>query len=662
MPTGAGAGRLVPRRPPFFPPLERLCGEERCEEGSGGGLLKSPDRTEVISMPRLPDHVIDEIRARVDIVDVVSERVKLMRSGRRYRGLCPFHAEKTPSFYVDPEKQLYHCFGCQAGGDIFRFVMDLEKATFGEALKKLAERAGISAELLAPSPEAARQAKEREALYRAVETAAAYFVKCLFSRKGEPARAYLKKRGLTEKSVRAFRLGYASPEWHDLERYLEEQGIAPELAHKAGLLGRSERGYYDWMRDRVIFPITDHQGRVVGFGGRTISGDKAKYVNSPESPIFSKRNNLYGLHVAKEALRKTGRVVIVEGDMDVVGLFEKGFTPAVASLGTAFTEEQAKLVKRFAGEAYLAYDADKAGEAAALRGLDILEREGVAVRVVRLPEGEDPDSFIRSRGLAAFNERIAEAVPLVEYKIEVALDACDVSTVEGRVKATRRVLPVLAGIESPVAREGYISQVAGRLGVTVEALAAELDQFLRGPQKGARHNLSRARYTIRDFRPGIQARTNSGPRPGANRALLSAERDLLAYVLREPRLAAEVAGRLGTSPFSAETYNSLFRMCLAQGERRLIDEALTSQIEDPKLAQTARSLLNLASGPAGPLEAYVGRVATEKLRSRVKGLEQKLTHLLLQDHVSPAGISQLVREYKRLRAEVYKTGGRPKAS
>jgi len=613
-------------------------------------------------MSRLPDHVIDEVRARIDIVDVVSDRVKLQRSGQRYKGLCPFHTEKTPSFHVDPEKQLYHCFGCQAGGDVFRFVMDLEKATFGEALRKLAERANVPIESLAQSPEEARRAKERDSLYKVNELAATYFVKCLFSRKGERARTYLKDRGLTEKSVRAFRLGYALPDWHDLESYLKDQGIEPELAHKAGVLGKSARGYYDWMRDRVVFPITDHQGRVVGFGGRTISGDQVKYVNSPESPIFSKRKNLYGLNVAREAFRQSDRVVIVEGYMDVVGLYEKGFGPAVASLGTAFTEDQARLIKRYAKETILAYDADVAGAAATLRGLDILEKEGLVVRVVRLPQGEDPDSYVRSRGLSAFERCVDQAVSLIQYKIDEALRGISVESVEGRVQATKRILPILAGIESPVAREGYTNQLASRLGVTPEALAEELYQHLRGPNKEARHNLSIGRYTNRDLRPEVSPRKAASPKRRIDRALIWAERDLLAYVLREPEKASEVARQLGTSPFSTETYNSIFRLCVAQGERQVVDEPLTSQIEDPELARTARSLLNLASGPAGPIDDYVRRVGTEKLRSRVKGLEQKLTHLLQEDHVSPTGISQLVTEYKRLRDEVHKRGGRPKAS
>ena len=613
-------------------------------------------------MPRLPDHVIDEVRARVDIVEVISEHVKLQRSGQRYKGLCPFHPEKTPSFHVDPEKQLYHCFGCHAGGDVFRFVMEIQKAPFGEALRQLAERAGVALEREVESPEEARKAKEREVLYRVNELAAGFFVKCLFSREGERARRYLKGRGITEKSVRVFRLGYAPPEWHALENFLKSQGIDPEVARKAGVLGKSDRGTYDWMRDRITFPIVDLQGRVVGFGGRAISGDKVKYINSAQSPIFSKGKHLYGLDVAREALRKAGRAVIVEGYMDVVGLYEHGFSPAVASLGTAFTQDQARLIKRFAGEVVLAYDADAAGKAAALRGLDILAKEGLSVRVVRLPEGEDPDSFVRVRGLAAFQERVENAVSLIQYKLDEAVRGIDLSTVEGRIRATERVLPVLAGIESPVAREGYTNQMAERLGVTPEALAEELERRLQGPGSGSRHNLSRVRYTNRDSRPRTGAGRGAGPRRREDFALLQAERDLLAYVIREPDKAKEVVRELGEVPFSLESYNSIFRLCMEQGERRVGDEELTSRIEDPELARTARSLLTLSRGPVGPFEAYVRRVGTEKLRSRVKGLEQKLTHLLLDDNVSPTGISLLLAEYKRLRDVVYKRGGRSKAS
>lgn len=616
-------------------------------------------------MPRhLPPDLIDEVRERIDIVEVISRYVRLARSGRRYRGLCPFHQEKTPSFYVDPEKQLFHCFGCRAGGNVFNFLMKIEHAPFVDVVRQLADSVGLSVESSAPSPEEERRRREAEELRKVVAEAARFYAQLLFAREGAPARRYLKGRGLDGRIARVFGIGFAPADWHRLHQHLLARGISEEVALRAGLLGRGERGVYDWLRNRIVFPIVDVRGRVVGFGGRLIDGDGPKYLNSSESPIFSKRRQLYGLHLAKEEAAKSGRIVVVEGYMDVVGLYRHGFRAAVATLGTAFAREQALLLKRYVKEVVLAYDADGAGRTATLRGLDILAAEGLEVRVARLPEGHDPDSLVAEEGLDAFLRVLDASLSLVEYKIEEALSGADLETIEGRVKASERLLPILAAIENPVGREGYVRAVAARLGVSVSSLQEALEAHRvrrqaegptpsRGerPYSIERHNLSRGRYTIRDL-PGDSVRGKARVRPqGAIRAKTGAwsERDLLLCLLEEPDKASWVKTALGEAPFSLDAYNKLFHWLMAQGESGVTGESLLGRIDDPQLAQTVGALLVHGERPPGPFEVYLDRFKEFALRRQVSEIRSQLEQLMLEEQPDLHEVGRLVVLYKELR-------------
>lgn len=611
----------------------------------------------MVALSRLPDYVIDEIRARVDIVDVVSEYVHLQRSGRGFKGLCPFHAEKTPSFHVNRERQFFYCFGCQTGGDLFHFLMKIERATFAEVVEKLAERAGI--ELAAASPEEERRRRRQEAIFKVNRIAADFFVKALYSEEGKVARAYLKERGVSRETAQAFGLGYAPAGWSRLREYLAQCGVREELGVAAGLLARGKRGLYDWLRDRVVFPIYDVRGRIVGFGGRILAGDGAKYVNTAESPVFSKRAHLYGLHTAKE--EKSGRLIVVEGYMDVVSLYQHGFRGCVASLGTAFTEEQARLLKRFADQVVLAYDGDAAGRKAIVRGLDILSGTGLDVRVLRLPEGHDPDSYVRSEGMQALQRLLEQSLPLVEYKLETALASWDVSSVEGRVAAVRATLPVLAEIESPVMLEGYLAQAAERIGVSQAALAEELERYKRAGRRESStgHNLSTGRYTNRDFGKGENGRSGMGSRESAG--VEAAERELLRWVLLDPGKAEAVAAQLGEAPFSRPEYTRVFQWIRAQGDADASGELLVSRIEDPALAQVAGALLATGEMPPGPFQAYLDRVNVEHVRRQVRHLEAKLSLLMKEDRITPSEVGRLVALYKEVRDQLHRTIGRNKA-
>lgn len=624
-----------------------------------GGACRSSRRAEVVVVARLPAHVIDEIRSRFDIVDVVSEYVPLQRSGRGYKGLCPFHTEKTPSFHVNRERQFFYCFGCQTGGDLFHFLMKIERATFAEVAEKLAERAGI--ELAPASPEEERRRRQREAIFKANRAAADFFVKALYADEGKGAREYLKGRGLTKETAQAFSLGYAPPGWHRLREHLERSGIREEIAVAAGLLARGRKGAYDWLRDRIVFPIFDVRGRIVGFGGRLLDGDGAKYVNTAESPVFSKRSHLYGLHLAKE--ERSGRLVVVEGYMDVVSLYQHGVRGCVASLGTAFTEEQARLLKRFADQVVMAYDGDAAGRKATARGLDILAAAGLEVRVLRLPEGHDPDSYVRSEGAEAFQRLLEESLPLVEYKVEAALSSADVTSVEGRMAAVRAVLPVLASIDSPVGLEGYLAETAQRIGVSVAALAEELERYKRGGSRESsrRHNLSTGRYTIRDFGEGRrnEPARRSVPAPGGADA---AERELLRWVLTEPKKADAVAARLGEEPFSRPEYTRVFQWIRSQRDAIASGEIVVSRIEDPEVARIAGALLAEGGRPPGPFQAYLDRVGVERMRRQVRSLEAKLSLLMKEDGITPGEVGRLVWLYKEVRDQLHRMRGKNKAS
>ncbi|MDI6706226.1 MAG: DNA primase, partial [Bacillota bacterium] len=359
-----------------------------------------------------PEEFINKIRESNDLVEVAAEYMTLSKNGDRYRGLCPFHREDTPSFYISAEKQLYHCFGCGAGGNVITFVMNIENLDFIDAIKFLAERSRIPLPQQQFDSGYSRRYKLQEELFRINLEAARFFVNCLTgSRK---AKQYLKDRGLDVKTIREFGLGYAPEGWDNLLKYLESKGFTEESIGISGLMSerKSGSGMYDRFRDRIIFPIIDVRGRVIGFGGRTIEeGGTPKYLNSPETPVFTKGNNLYGLNIAKKHT-DSGEIIVVEGYMDVISLHQRGIKNSVASLGTAFTPSQGELLKRYSRNIVIAYDSDAAGHSATIKGMDVLQSVGCKVRIIELPDGKDPDEFVRNYGSEAFYELVRKAPSL----------------------------------------------------------------------------------------------------------------------------------------------------------------------------------------------------------------------------------------------------------
>lgn len=419
-----------------------------------------------------PDAWLDELLAKNDIVSVVSSYVELRPKGRRLWGLCPLHGEKTPSFSVSPDKQMFYCFGCHAGGTVIQFIMQMERMSFVEAVKLLANRAGMELPENADDTAMQRERAYKERLYAACKAAARFYMETLLGPDGAPGRAYLAGRGLTSESVKRFGIGYAPAAWDALKTHLLAAGFTQQELLDAGLLvhNTEKNSVYDAYRNRVIFPIIGAAGRVLGFGARVLNGDKPKYINTGDTPIYNKRNNLYGLYLQKG--RRCADLVMVEGYTDVIGLFEAGITNAVASLGTALTVQQARLLKRYTQLVYIAYDGDAAGQNATIRGLDILSHEGIDVRVIVFPDAQDPDEFIRTHGREAFDALKDHALSLNAFKLESMARGYRLTDENDRERYAKEACRFIASLQ-PVEQGRYYAQLAKKTGYPVEALQAQ---------------------------------------------------------------------------------------------------------------------------------------------------------------------------------------------
>lgn len=419
-----------------------------------------------------PDAWLDELLAKNDIVSVVSSYVELRPKGRRLWGLCPLHGEKTPSFSVSPDKQMFYCFGCHAGGTVIQFIMQMERLSFVEAVKLLANRAGMELPGNADDTAMQRERAYKERLYAACKAAARFYMETLLGPDGAPGRAYLAGRGLTSESVKRFGIGYAPAAWDALKTHLLAAGFTQQELLDAGLLvhNTEKNSVYDAYRNRVIFPIIGAAGRVLGFGARVLNDDKPKYINTGDTPIYNKRNNLYGLYLQKG--RRCADLVMVEGYTDVIGLFEAGITNAVASLGTALTVQQARLLKRYTQLVYIAYDGDAAGQNATIRGLDILSHEGIDVRVIVFPDAQDPDEFIRTHGREAFDALKDHALSLNAFKLESMARGYRLTDENDRERYAKEACRFIASLQ-PVEQGRYYAQLAKKTGYPVEALQAQ---------------------------------------------------------------------------------------------------------------------------------------------------------------------------------------------
>jgi len=524
-----------------------------------------------------PEAIIEEIRAKNDIVDVVSGYVHLQKKGSNYWGLCPFHNEKTPSFSVSSNKQIYYCFGCGAGGDVYKFLMNYENYTFQEALKLLADRAGVSLPEQEGDGEAREREKKRSRLLEVNKEAAKFFYYQLRSPRGEVGYQYLKKRELSDETMHRFGLGYAGKSGAELVRYLQEKGFEDEVIKEAGLANYSEKhGLMSQFWNRVMYPIQDRNNRVIGFGGRVMGEGEPKYLNSPETPIFDKRRNLYGLNFAKAS--KSGNIILCEGYMDVIAMHQAGFTQAVASLGTAFTPEQAKLLGRYTENVLLAYDSDGAGVKAALRGIGILREAGLTGRVINMQPYKDPDEFMKALGREAFEERIRQAENSFFFEIRILEGQFDLSDPEAKTKFYREIAKKLCGFAEDVERENYLQAVAEKYQIGVQNLRKLVAGY--AAQTGLAKPVERPRQSVRK---------KADPEESGRRA----QRLLFTWIVDEPGLYGKVKKYISPRDFTVELYRKVADRLFGDLENGNYNPAgIVSMFEDEEEQRLVAELFN----------------------------------------------------------------------
>jgi len=430
-------------------------------------------------MAKIPEHILNEIQDRCDIVEVVSSYIPLKPAGRNFKASCPFHHEKTPSFVVSPDKQIFHCFGCNSGGNVFNFIREYEKIDFIDAVKMLAQKTGVKL------PEYKKEKTEDDSLvgliYSVNDIAANYYASVLERPPtSTDIRRYVEKRGLEEAVVKRFRLGYADSSWRSLTDYLLKRGITIDTALKAGLSLKGKDGsFYDLFRSRLIFPISDARGKVIGFGARVLDDSLPKYINSPETIIYKKAQHLYGLNFAKSFIREKGYAIITEGYLDVIALHQYGINNAISSLGTALTVEQIRLLRRHSHNVVMVYDADQAGEMATLRGLDLFLEEGMNIKIATLDKGHDPDSFMRKFGPRGFNAVIKKSKNLFMYKLNVLNERFDVDEPEQKAELVKEMLVTICKVRNAVIKAEYIKKLSQELSIKEEAVWEELRKIGR---------------------------------------------------------------------------------------------------------------------------------------------------------------------------------------
>ena len=494
-----------------------------------------------------PEEIIEEVRMRNDIVDVISGYVKLQKKGSNYFGLCPFHNEKSPSFSVSPQKQMYYCFGCGAGGNVITFVMEHESYTFSEAVKMLADRAGIKLPEVEYSKEERAKADKRSTLLEINKLAANYFYYQLHQPQGKIGYDYFKRRALTDETIRRFGLGYSNKTSSDLYKYLRSKGYTDEILRDSGLVTMEERGTYDKFWNRVMFPIMDVNNRVIGFGGRVMGDGEPKYLNSPETMVFDKSRNLYGLNYARTSREKY--MLACEGYMDVIAMHQAGFTNAVASLGTAFTAQHAMLLKRYTDQVILTYDSDGAGIKAALRAIPILKEVGISTKVLNLKPYKDPDEFIKNMGADAFRERIAQAKNSFLFEIDVLKRDYDLNDPEQKTRFYNAVARKLLEFSEALERDNYTQAVAKEHFIPYEDLR-QLVNRLGNQLSGMPPKAASGQYEQREKKKKVEREDG----------IRQSQRLLLTWLIERPQLFEKIEGIVGPDDFKEPLYHQVAQM------------------------------------------------------------------------------------------------------
>jgi DNA primase len=590
-------------------------------------------------MAVVSDHIIDSVRDAVNIVDVISRYISLKKSGRNYMGLCPFHKEKTPSFSVHPVKQIYKCFGCGAGGNVFSFLMEHEHISFLDALKRLAEETGIELELQEKSPEVE---SENERLVQANEMAQSFFQRQLKENKN--VLEYLKKRDVTEKSIERFKLGFAPDAWDGLLKHIQHFKYSIETFVKLGLLLKKERedGHYDRFRNRLMFPIHNTSGKVVGFGGRDLSSkeDTPKYINSPESPIYQKSYILYGLYFAKEAIGKSQSAIFVEGYMDWLQLFQNGIENVVATSGTSLTEDHARAIRRYTNDICVCYDSDAAGISAAVRGGEILFQNNIEVKVLLLPEGQDPDSYVAENGAEKFLGQVQKAEDYFTFRLNQVENKFDLQKALERSQAVSEILEALAPLRDNIKTDLYMARIAEKWGTPSTLLYNELQKKI---------SAQRRRRRFDDSDSDVAAPTEA---PLTFIGAWSAEKDILILLMNHYSDINEfVFEHLEETDFLNPEFRQVLAIIQETAKRsaKNLHQAVLDKIESKQLRDIlAKDLFRDFKEPARYLQDCIRKIKIAKYKFHIDEQGKKIKELEPADHLP------LLQEIKRYQEELKK--------
>ena len=576
------------------------------------------------------EDLIEEVRMKNDIVDVISGYVKLQKKGSSYFGLCPFHNEKSPSFSVSRQKQMYYCFGCGAGGNVFTFLMEYENYTFTEAVEYLAERSGVEL----PKAEYSREAKERAGLKASLleinKAAAQYFYVQLKSEQGKAGYTYLRERRLSDETIRAFGLGYSNKYSDDLYRYLRSKGYPEEMIRQAGLISIDEKhGVYDKFWNRVMFPIMDVNSRVIGFGGRVMGDAKPKYLNSPETPIFDKSRNLYGLNRARSSRKPY--FLLCEGYMDVIAMHQAGFTNAVASLGTALTEGHASLIRRYVQEVYLTYDSDEAGTKAALRAVPILRETGISAKVIRMDPYKDPDEFIKNLGAEEFEQRIEGAKNGFMFTLEILEREYHMDSPEGKTAFFQEAARRLIGFQDELERNNYIEAVAKAYRISEESLKKLVSRT--AVREGMAKPVERPRTA-----PGQPLKKEDGS--------LTAQKVLLTWMIDDSRLFGIISRHISPGDFTQPQYRTVAELLYEQYRAGSLNPAkIINHFTEEEEHREAAALFNTRISRLTTPEEKVRAIKDSLLRVKSNSIDVRMKDL---EPTDMAGLQRLMEEKRGL--------------
>lgn len=573
-----------------------------------------------------PEELINEVKDSNEIIDVISQYIQVKSVGSSYKALCPFHSENTPSFIINREKQIYKCFGCGEGGDVVRFIMKIENLDFIESVRLLAKRANIEVKSTESSEEVKRQIKEKNLSYEINRKVGLYFYHNL-TKKPNPALEYLVNRGLNPKTLASFGVGYAINSWDDLILYLQREGYQLSDIQKCGLIRpNKQNGYYDYFRNRIMFPIFNIRGDVVGFGGRVIDNSLPKYLNSPETKIFNKSNILYGLNFARKNINNR-QMILVEGYMDVIALHQAGFKNVVASLGTSLTKYHGQLLKKYCDEIIICFDGDTAGIKATMRSVDILNEVGCQFRIMTLPAGKDPDDFIKLYGKEAFKEQITSAISLIDYKILLAKNKYSSDTIEDKVKLAKRIAVIIRDIKSPIEKEAYIEKAANETGISKEAIKLEV----LGKSKNISVNRNNVKYSSnykRDNKyieiiPLVEQKGH-----------IIAEKQLIKFMLTDNKLIQHILNSISVEDFSVWSHQEI--VAYLANNRENIDK---KQIEEilPHLKEEINQILSTDIEYIelnNTLEKYVINLKKYKLLYDIKRLEEEQNSIMKDSNLT----------------------------